>query len=194
MDVLFASHNQNKLKEIKELLKGTDINIISLSDLNDLDMVHETGETFQENAIQKAKYFYDKYKMPTISDDSGLIVDSLDGKPGVFSARYAGNNATDQKNNKMLLYNMRNVANRKGYFLCIVCYISNGNYYLFEGKLDGTIAEDIKGDKGFGYDPLFVVKDGTRLSQLDTGTKNKISHRANALRKWLEFVLIKEQR
>ncbi len=189
MDVLFASHNKNKALEIKAMLENTNINLITLSDLGDLSLVPETGKTFTENALIKAKYFWKKYKMPTLADDSGLIVEVLGDKPGVYSARYSGSDATDLKNNKKLLEEMRGTNNRIGRFICVICYVTEGKYYTFEGKLEGSIAYDIKGDQGFGYDSVFVTKSGERLSQMAPQYKNKISHRANALEKWLRFVL-----
>ncbi len=189
MDVLFASHNEHKAKEIRDILEGTSINLVTLKDLSDLDLVPETGETFTENALIKAKYFWNKYKMPVIADDSGLIVEVLGDKPGVYSARYSGSDATDYKNNVKLLTEMRNEKNRVGRFMCVICYIRDGKYYMFEGKLEGKIAYDMVEDEGFGYDPVFITSSGQRLSQLSLQAKNKISHRANALEKWLQFVV-----
>lgn len=189
MDILFASHNEHKANEIREMLEGTSINLITLKDLSDLDMVPETGKTFTENALIKAKYFWNKYKLPVLADDSGLIVEVLGDKPGVYSARYSGSDANDYKNNVKLLTEMRNEKNRVGRFMCVICYIRDGKYYMFEGKLEGKIAYDMVEDQGFGYDPVFITASGQRLSQLSLQAKNKISHRANALEKWLQFVV-----
>ncbi|MFA6890235.1 MAG: RdgB/HAM1 family non-canonical purine NTP pyrophosphatase [Bacilli bacterium] len=189
MEVLFASHNEHKAKEIKAMLEGTGIDLITLKDLGDLDLVKETGETFTDNALIKAKYFWKKYHMPVLADDSGLIVEVLGNRPGVYSSRYSGSDATDYKNNQKLLDEMKNENNRVGRFMCIICYIQNGKYYMFEGKLEGRIATNMKEEQGFGYDPIFIAPNGKRLSQMSLQAKNKISHRANALQKWLQFIL-----
>jgi XTP/dITP diphosphohydrolase len=189
MKILFASHNEHKAKEVKAMLEGTEIELITLRDLGDLDMVPETGATFTQNATIKAKYYWNKYHLPVLADDSGLIVEVLGDRPGVYSARYSGSDATDFKNNQKLLAEMKNEKNRIGRFMCIICYIRDGKYYMFEGKLEGQIAYDIEGEQGFGYDPIFITPSGKRLSEMNLHAKNKISHRANALEKWLQFVL-----
>jgi XTP/dITP diphosphohydrolase len=188
MDILLASQNQHKLKEIQKIVNDPNINIISLLDLNDNDEVLEDGQTFHENAYLKAKYFYDKYHMPVISDDSGLVVDALGGKPGIYSARYSGTDANALTNNLKLLDEMKNIDKREARFVCTICFIANDEVQYFDGRLEGKIAYDIKGHKGFGYDPIFILKEGLRLSELSIVDKNKISHRALALKKWSELI------
>lgn len=187
MDILLASHNKHKYEEIKNILQK-DVNLISLADLKDFDEVIEDGQSFKDNSFIKAKYYYDKYKMNVISDDSGLSVNALGGAPGVYSARYSGNKANDLSNNLLLLKNMEDKTDRRAFFSSSICYIEDGKEFFFEGILDGTIALDIKGEHGFGYDPLFILSDGRRLSNLELNEKNKISHRAIALAKWAYFM------
>lgn len=187
MDILFASHNEHKYQEMKKALEGTGINLLSLKALNDHDEVIEDGQTFHENAYLKAHYYYHKYQMDVISDDSGLVT-SLDGKPGIMSARYAGENASALDNNLKLLKDLENIGDRSAYFICVICFIYQGKVTYFEGKVHGTIAYDIKGQEGFGYDPIFIVSGGTRLSELKLEDKNKISHRAQAIHKWVNFL------
>lgn len=187
MDILLASHNQHKYQEIKAILKATKLNLLSLSDLNDHDEVEETGQSFEENAYLKANYYYQKYHMPVIADDSGLVT-SLDGKPGIFSSRYSGLNATDLENNLKLLFDLKNITDRSAYFICVICFIFHDQVYYFTGKLTGKIAYDMRGEEGFGYDPLFILPDGSRLSELKIQEKNKISHRSQALNQWFKFL------
>lgn len=187
MKIILATNNQNKTKEINEMVKGLGIEIVSLKDLQDNDDVEETGSSFAENAFLKANYFYNKYKLPVIADDSGLIVPSIDNQPGIYSARYAGVHANDLLNNQKLLNALQNINNRKAYFNCTICYINKDVHY-FDGQLHGSIAFDLKGSNGFGYDPLFLLDDGQRLAELPPVLKNKISHRAKAFEKWLEFI------
>ena len=177
MKVILATNNLHKVEEIKALVKNTNIEIISLKDFNDEDIVEETGKSFNENALLKAEFY-----------DSGIGVPSLNNQPGVFSARYSGENATDEENNQKLLQSMKNIADRQAYFHCSVCYF-DGEANYFEGKLYGTIANNLVGNNGFGYDPLFILNDSKRLAQKTMDEKNKISHRAKAFSKWLEFMI-----
>ena len=152
--------------------------------------VEETGETFEENAIIKAETIYNALKMPTVADDSGLMVDYLDGKPGVYSARYSGENATDEKNNAKLLEEMKDIhdTHRNAKFVCVICCIlEDGREIIAHGECVGKIAYNLIGEGGFGYDPLFVVSGGKSFAQLTAEEKDKISHRGNALR------ILKEQ-
>lgn len=188
MDILLATHNFHKVEEIKQLLSNTNINLISLKDLNDEDDVDENGHSFEENARIKAEYYYQKYHLPVLADDSGLVIPSFDYRPGIYSARYAGINANAKKNNEKLLADIKDIKDRNAYFICQVCYIENDNIYFFTGKLEGQIAYDIRGHEGFGYDPLFILENGLRLSEIPLSEKNKISHRAQAFKNWLQFI------
>lgn len=185
MKILIASNNKNKVKEIKKLFsefKG--IEVISLQDFDDHDDVEENGVTFSENAYIKAKYYYDKYNVTTISDDSGLVVPALNGDPGVYSARYSG--MGDEANNDLLLKNMENIKDRSAYYQCDICFYDGKTPQYFVGKLTGQIGYERKGTGGFGYDPLFIVDERT-LAEIDLDEKNKISHRAIAIGKFLKY-------
>lgn len=184
MKLLIASSNKHKIYEFKVLFsKYKNVEIISLSDLNDNDEVEETGTTFSENAFIKAKYYYDKYKILTISDDSGICVPSLNNEPGVYSSRYSGNG--DEANNDLLLQRIEG-KDRTAYYECDICFYDGKEPYYFIGKCYGTIGYERKGKNGFGYDPLFIY-DGKTFAEVDLETKNKVSHRAVALKQFINF-------
>lgn len=181
MDLLFATHNHNKVKEALDILKG--FNVIGLDDLKDESDVEETGQTFYENAYLKAKYYFDKYHRPTFADDSGLVVPSLNGEPGIYSARYA-EHGNYLKNNLLLLENMKHIKDRQAYFITVICFIDKDeNVYNFEGRLNGKIDYELKGNLGFGYDPLFIIPSlGKTLGEIPKEAKNSLSHRFLALK------------
>lgn len=184
MKLLIASSNKHKIYEFKVLFsKYKNVEIISLSDLNDNDEVEETGTTFSENAFIKAKYYYDKYKILTISDDSGICVPSLNNEPGVYSSRYSGHG--DEANNDLLLKRIEG-KDRTAFYECDICFYDGKEPYYFIGKCYGTIGYERKGENGFGYDPLFIY-DGKTFAEVDLETKNKVSHRAIALKQFIEF-------
>lgn len=184
MKLLIASSNKHKIYEFKVLFsKYKNVEIISLSDLNDNDEVEETGTTFSENAFIKAKYYYDKYQLLTISDDSGICVPSLNNEPGVYSSRYSGHG--DEANNDLLLQRIEG-KDRTAYYECDICFYDGKEPYYFIGKCYGTIGYERKGENGFGYDPLFIY-DGKTFAEVDLETKNKVSHRAVALKQFIEF-------
>lgn len=188
MKIIFASHNKDKQEEVKNILK--DVDIVTLTDLNDHDEVVEDGETLEENALIKASYYYKKYNMPVISDDTGLFVEALDGKPGVYSARYS-DSGSYKSNNEKLLKELENIENRKAYFKCVVCYIDkNGKYRYFYGKVSGEIvkeSDDI--NKGFGYDSVFYVNEYKKTYyEMTKELKNKISHRFLAINEFALFL------
>ncbi len=188
MQLLFASSNVNKLGEIREMLpNGYDL--ISLSDKNFKEELEETGETLEENALQKARFIYKKFKINCFSDDSGLEVVALDNEPGVNSAFYAGLPRSDKDNMKLLLNKMKNESDRTACFKTIIALIFNGKEYLFEGVLDGQIGLEIAGSGGFGYDPVFIP-DGYSITLAEGGMelKNRISHRKKALNKLVLFL------
>lgn len=189
MELVFATSNQNKIKELQALLPKK----IKLKSLADLQLDHikleETGSTFQENALQKAKAIYLKKGLPTFAEDSGLVVNSLDGAPGIYSARYAGKEATDQDNNKKLLESLKNKADRSAYFIAVIVLYDGQEAHCFEGRCNGYIAMEAKGNEGFGYDPIFVPENFKQsFAELGLEKKNKISHRALALEKFREFL------
>ncbi|NLD26057.1 MAG: RdgB/HAM1 family non-canonical purine NTP pyrophosphatase [Acholeplasmataceae bacterium] len=190
MEVIFASQNPNKIKEVKAILASLPVNIVSLHDLNFDEELEETGSTFQENAFLKAKFIYERYQRPVFADDSGLIIPALGGQPGVHSARYSGLHGDYQSNNSLVLEKMKDVTDRRAYFLTVICYFdSKGMVHYFQGRLDGAIAMAPSGTNGFGYDPLFYLPalDKT-LGQTPETKKNELSHRYRALREFTDFL------
>lgn len=184
--IVLASNNKNKIKEFREIF--SDYNILSLNDIGFNDEIEETGKTFLENALIKAKtihlFLKDKnLDYDVVSDDSGLCVEALNGAPGVYSARYAGIHGNDNENIKKLLKELEGNVNRKAYFICfIVLYKSNGIYYDVEGKTYGTITNEKIGDDSFGYDPVFLSDDlGKTFGEASSEEKNKVSHRGRAI-------------
>ena len=192
MDLVIATKNKKKLAEIKELLADLDFNVLSIEDFPNIPDVIEDGNTFEENAKKKAVQIAEATKGLTLADDSGLEIDYLNGQPGVYSARFAGENATDTDRNNKVLSLMKDVPaeKRKARFRCAVA-IANSNVYLriVSGKCEGEIAFEPKGNHGFGYDPIFIVPEyGKTFAELGTEKKNQISHRALALKKAKELL------
>lgn len=190
MNIILASNNKNKLREVKEILLPLGINVKSQSEAGIDIEVDETGTTFEENAALKAEAVYSIAGCPVISDDSGLEVDALDGQPGVYSHRYAGPDATDKDRCKKLLDNLKDVKeeDRQARFVCAICYINQaGKKTLIRGTCEGRIGFSEKGENGFGYDPVFMLNDRS-FAELSHDEKNKISHRADALAKLYEIL------
>ncbi len=185
--IMIASRNIGKINEYSEMLVPYGYQVLSLLDFDDLNEVEESGETFLENAMIKARYVATKYNLPTIADDSGLSVDYLGGAPGVKSKRYS-EKGTDAENNKLLLEVMSGVFDRKARFICqIVYYDPFDEYKHYEGILDGEIGHEIIMGNGFGYDPVFWIPALNKtMSQCTMVEKNSISHRGIALGKLLE--------
>ncbi|HLP65437.1 non-canonical purine NTP diphosphatase [Flavobacterium sp.] len=188
MQLVFASNNKNKIKEI-QLLVPNSIQILSLEDIGCFDDIPETADTIEENAILKANYVTEKFGYNCFADDSGLEIDALNGAPGVYSARYAGEPRDDHKNIEKVLENLKNKANRKANFKTVICLNLNGEQHLFTGIINGTIIEEKIGTNGFGYDPIFVA-DGYEktFAQLSIEEKSSISHRGIAVRKLVDFL------
>lgn len=190
MKILFASSNAGKAKEVQTMLNDIGVEIVTLADLAlDKDTVEETGITFKENAQLKSKFFSEKSKLPTIADDSGLMVDCLDGEPGVYSNRWFP--GSDEDRNITLLERLADSTNRKAKFVTVICYTEPAKKisYCFEGVVEGTIASKLSGSKGFGYDPIFIPKGyNESFAELGPEVKNKISHRAMALKKLKQFL------
>ena len=187
MKVLIATHNKGKLKEIKHMLEGIDIELVMPSDIGiDISKIEENGSSFLENAKIKA---YEAYKLggiPTLADDSGLVIDALNGAPGIYSARYAGENATDKDKINKVLSELKNaeLKDRTARFVCAVCLkISDEKEITVQGSCEGSIALEPFGDGGFGYDPIFLTEDGTSFAAIDSNKKDEISHRGNAFNK-----------
>ena len=180
--LLVASNNAHKLKEIRQIL-GDRFEVLSLSDVGLSVDVEETGSTFEENALIKAKAVYELSGMYALSDDSGLCVDFLGGAPGVYSARYSGEEATDVKNNELLLENMRDADDRTAKFVSsVVLYFGDNNYICGYGESSGKILGSGKGKNGFGYDPLFLSDELNKtFAEASDEEKNSVSHRKRAL-------------
>ena len=188
MRIIFATHNNNKLLEVKKMISKK-IEIKSLSDLSYNFEIPENEKTIEENAIFKAKFIYSKFKLNVFADDTGLEVEALGGKPGVHSARYAGNDKDNKKNIKKLLDSIRGIENRKANFKTVISLIFKDKLYVFEGKIYGKISDEEKGLFGFGYDPVFIP-DGFKktFGELNPEIKNTISHRAIAFNKLISFI------
>lgn len=188
MEILLATHNQHKKEEIQQIL-GENYQVTSLTNYQLFDEIEENGKTFHENALIKAKYCFEKTGKPSVGDDSGLVIPALDRRPGIFSARYAG--AHDfEANIKKVLEEMQGIENREAYFITVMCLIDeNAEEHYFEGRVYGKITHKKKGEKGFGYDPIFIP-DGHNISfaEMKPEEKNKISHRFEAVNKFLEFL------
>jgi XTP/dITP diphosphohydrolase len=187
-ELIFVSHNAHKLEEVKAIV-GNNFEVKNLSDINVFDEIPETGLSFKENAQQKAEYIYKKLNCNCFADDSGLSVDALDGEPGIYSARYAGEPCNMQNNIAKLLNNLKEKSDRKAQFTTVIAVVLDGEYHFFEGVIRGKIIDTPRGDNGFGYDPIFVP-DGydQTFAELPTEIKNNISHRAIAMQKFQEFI------
>jgi XTP/dITP diphosphohydrolase len=189
MELIFATHNKNKLKEVQSLVPAS-IKVISLDNLNMTDEIPETGHTLVDNALIKARTIFALYKKPVIADDTGLDVEALNGAPGVYSARYAGEPSNADNNMTLLLHHLETTTNRAAHFKTVIAYIdAEGKEQLFEGRVDGEIIEERRGDKGFGYDPIFVpVGYNKTFAEMSAEEKNSMSHRARALQAFSEFL------
>lgn len=186
--LLFATNNKHKLYEIKEAI-GSRIEILGLHEAGINEDIPETGITLEENALQKAKYISDKYHINCFADDTGLEIEALDERPGVYSARYAGEDGDFENNIKKVLAEMQNCNNRKARFRCVIALITNGKTDFFEGIINGKLLNEKRGQGGFGYDPIFVP-DGYELTfaEMPIEEKNKISHRGLAVKKLVEYL------
>ena len=188
MKFVLATHNPGKIQEMRDILSQLGVEVVSPAELGvDVD-VEETGDTFAENAMLKAKAICAAAGLPAIADDSGLCVDALNGGPGVYSARYGGEGLDDAGRTALLLQNMRGQTTRAAHFACaIACAFPNGDTLTAEGRCDGAVAFAPMGQGGFGYDPVFLVPEKAKtFSQLTAEEKNEISHRGRALRAFAE--------
>lgn len=189
MKLVFATNNAHKLEEIKAILDHK-IEILSLSDIQCKANIPETANTLQGNALLKAQFVYTHYRMNCFADDTGLEVEVLNGAPGVHTARYAGDNVQDsQANMKLLLHNLKYEDNRKAQFRTVIALILHGKEYYFEGKIEGSITKEKRGEGGFGYDPIFIPNGYDKtFAELGHDIKNSISHRALAVNKLCNFL------
>ncbi len=187
MEIVFATHNQHKTEEVRAIL-GADYRILNLPELGCPD-IPETADTLKGNALQKAQYVADHYGRNCFADDTGLEVLALDGRPGVYSARYAGEGCSYQDNVLKLLGEMQGAADRRACFKTVVALILNGETYFFEGRVDGIILPEQRGTDGFGYDPVFLP-DGydQTFAEMSPATKNSISHRGRAIQQLAAFL------
>lgn len=186
-ELVFASNNPNKLKEVREIL--TELRILSLKDINCHEELPETQDTLEGNAFQKAQYVKDNYGYDCFADDTGLIVESLDGRPGVYSARYAGPNCSSEDNMDKLLLELSDKLNRKAKFSTVIVLVTSNSKKSFEGSVDGEILTQREGNDGFGYDPIFKPSESDlSFAQMTKTDKNRISHRGRAVRKFAEYI------
>jgi len=191
MKLLLATQNKNKVIELKRLLEVyPQFEVLSLSDFDIQDDIEETGLTFEENARLKALHIYQLTHIPCIADDSGLEIEALNNEPGVYSARYLGENTSYTIKNQIILDRMKDSVNRKARFVSVVCLVLNEEeVYTFEGFMPGSIGNEARGSNGFGYDPIFVPNGYTlSYAEMELETKNTLSHRGQALRKAIDFL------
>lgn len=185
MKLVLATHNKGKIREFQEAFRKIGWEAVPVSDISDVPDPEETGETFKENALQKAFYYAKATGLPVLSDDSGIAAYALDGRPGVYSARYAGKHGDDEANNQKLIADLApfHGEDRKGYYACVVALVwPDGRSMTGEGKCEGIIRDFYQGTGGFGYDPLFYLPQyGKTMAELPLDEKNKISHRGRAL-------------
>lgn len=192
MKLVFATHNKNKLHEVQNKLSGA-YEIVGLDDIGCREDIPETGHTLEQNAWIKARYVAEKYGMDCFADDTGLLVDALDGAPGVYSARYAGEHGDAQANMDKLLRELRGKSNRNARFETVIALIWRGSEYLFRGSVHGAITLEKSGKDGFGYDPIFQP-DGfsETFAQMTLEQKNEISHRGRAVAELIHFLSNRE--
>lgn len=194
-EIVLATKNAHKVQELNDMLMPLGIRVLATTELNkDISWV-EDGKTFEENSLIKAKAIREFWDGAILADDSGLCVDALDGAPGIYSSRFAGEDASDEDNNKKLLTVLEDKKNRTANFVCCLCFLDEkNNIEYFNGRLEGMIAEDYAGNGGFGYDPIFLVKESNKhLALYSAEDKNKISHRSNALQLLIKYLKDSEQ-
>lgn len=187
--IFIASGNPHKIEELRQVLQPMGIELKSTLDFPDAEEVEEDQPDLEGNAMKKARLWHQKTGLPSLADDTGLEVDALNGAPGVYSARYAGENATYENNVSKLLSELEGKENRSASFRTIVAFVTNDEEHLFEGICKGKITTDKRGEKGFGYDPVFKPEGYQQtFAELPSEEKNKISHRGRAVQKFLEFI------
>lgn len=186
--LVFATNNIHKIEEASAII-GDRFKIVSLAEIGCYDDIPETADSIEGNALMKARYIYEKYGCNCFSDDTGLEVEALNGAPGVHSARYAGEEKNAEANMRKLLTEMKGIENRRAQFRTVVVLILGGKEFLFEGKVAGKILKESRGERGFGYDPIFLPDScDYTFAQMNESSKNRISHRGEAMRKLTEFL------
>lgn len=190
--IVFATGNEGKLREIREILEGFEIEVISMKDVGIVDEVTENGKSFRENSLIKSRYVCEKSGLPVLADDSGLEIDYLDGGPGIYSARYLGRDTDYYTKNSIIIDKLKSAFDeeRGARFVCAVSLVlPDGREFVTEGVMEGEIAHEIKGENGFGYDPIFYLPEyGMTSAEISREEKNKISHRGKALKKMRELI------
>lgn len=189
MKLVFATNNQHKLQEIKHLLNDS-IELLCLNDIHCTDDIPENQETLEGNAAEKSFYIFNKYGLNCFADDTGLEIEALNGEPGVYSARYAGDERSSENNMNLVLARMSEIKNRKARFRTVISLVIDGNQIQFEGIVDGQILEEKRGKTGFGYDPIFKPEEShLSFAEMPMDEKNKISHRGRAIQKLVEYLM-----
>lgn len=187
LKLVFATNNQHKLKEVKAIL--TNFDIVSLADINCFEDIPETSETLVGNAILKANFVTEKYGLDCFADDTGLEVEALNNEPGVYSARYAGEDNNSEANIAKLLLNLKNIPNRKAQFKTAIALNIQGKQYIFEGLCKGAILAEKQGERGFGYDPVFMPEGYNKsFAEMSLNEKGSLSHRGKAVEKLVTFL------
>ena len=188
MKIVFASNNKNKVREIQNQVPTT-IQVVTLEEIGCTEDIPETADTIEGNAILKANYVTEKYGLPCFADDTGLEIEALKGEPGVFSARYAGDDKNPEKNMELVLHKLKDQTNRKAQFKTVIALNINNEQHLFTGIVEGTITNEKIGENGFGYDPIFEPEQvGRTFAQMTMEEKNTLSHRGRAVEKLLLFL------
>ena len=187
-NIVFATNNAHKLRELREIA-GDKFNILSLADINCHDDIPETAETLKGNALIKANHIKEHYGYDCFADDTGLEIEALGGEPGVFSARYAGEDCNSERNIDKVLEKLSGVENRAARFVTVIALIWEGETYIFEGEVKGEILSERHGEGGFGYDPVFKpIESDCSFAEMSTDEKNAISHRGRAVAKLFKFL------
>ena len=189
MKIIFATNNQHKLNEVRQIA-GPRFELVSLEDIALTGDIPEESDTLEGNALGKARYIFDRTGLPTFADDTGLEVEALEGRPGVLSARYAGEGKNDQDNMNKILHELKNKTNRKARFRTVIAFIpAEGKELFFEGIINGEIGTEPKGNHGFGYDPVFIPEGyDISFAEMEAGLKNRISHRSRAFAKFATYL------
>lgn len=188
MKLVFATNNKHKLQEIKHIL-GNSIELLSLNDIGCMEDIPENQPTIEGNAAEKSFYVYNKYGYNCFADDTGLEIEALNGEPGVYSARYAGEEKSSDKNIELVLLKLNKIKNRKARFKTVISLVIDGRETQFEGIVDGEILEERRGATGFGYDPVFKpIESSLSFAEMSLDEKNKISHRGRATQKLIDYL------
>ena len=189
MKIILATYNKHKLWEISELLNPLNIELLSLEEIGYKEAIIEDGKSFIENALIKAETIYNKYKIPTLADDSGICIDALGGKPGIHSARFAGENTSSKEKNRIIVEMLKEFGDRRAHYTCALAYVDDKEKFVVEKYCHGEIIDKERGEAGFGYDPIFYIPAYRKtLAEISLDEKNKISHRGQAFREFKKHI------